>query len=189
MKTSQIAILFGAAAALGVGLASHAARSAEKTYTIYLSNNFVGNDWRQQMLRSAKVSVDKGPLAGRVDLKIENVDTTTQAQINSLNNIVRAKPDAILIDAGSPPALNPSIERACKDGILVISFDQVVTADCAYKLSSNWDTITHDLATWMVAVLGGKGKVLVDRGLAGAPISAMLESGYEKVLKENPGIE
>ncbi len=189
MKIGHVATLFGAAAALAAGLGGEAARAAEKTYTIYLSNNFVGNDWRQQMLRSATVSVSKGPLAGRVDLKIENVDTTTQAQINSLNNIVRAKPDAILIDAGSPTALNPTIERACKDGILVISFDQVVTADCAYKVSSNWDTMTHDLATWIVTVMGGKGKVLVDRGLAGAPISEMLETGYEKVLKENPGIE
>jgi ribose transport system substrate-binding protein len=33
-----------------------------KTYKITLSNNFVGNDWRQQMLRSADVAVKKPPL-------------------------------------------------------------------------------------------------------------------------------
>src|SRR5262245_55748615 len=71
----------------------------KKPYVIYLSNNFVGNDWRQQMERVAEVSVKKGPLAGRVDLKIENVENTVQAQINSLNNIIRQKPDAILVDA------------------------------------------------------------------------------------------
>ena len=166
-----------------------AAQKAGKKYTIYLSNNFVGNDYRQQMLRSAEVAVKKGPLAGRVDLQIENVETTTQAQINSLNNIIRAHPDAILIDAGSPTALNPTVERACNAGIVVISFDQVVTADCAYKLESNWDTMTHDLATWLVAALGGKGKVLVDRGLAGAGISEKLEKGFESVLAQHPGIE
>jgi ribose transport system substrate-binding protein len=190
MLSKIAATLFGVAAALGSGAAfAPPAEAGGKTYTIYLSNNFVGNDWRQQMLRSAAVSVKKGPLAGRVDLHIENVETTTQAQINSLNNIIRAKPDAILIDAGSPTALNPTVEKACAAGILVISFDQVVTADCAYQVASNWDTMTHDLAVWMVAALGGKGKVLLDRGLAGAGISEMLQSGYEKVLKENPGIE
>src|SRR6478752_3518112 len=71
----------------------------KKPYTIYLSNNFVGNDWRQQMERVATVAVNKGPLKGRVDLKIENVENTIQAQINSLNNIIRQKPDAILVDA------------------------------------------------------------------------------------------
>src|SRR6187200_3327285 len=68
----------------------------KKPYVIYLSNNFVGNDWRQQMQRVAQVSVDKGPLKGRVELHIEVAEGTVQAQINSLNNIIRAKPDAIL---------------------------------------------------------------------------------------------
>src|SRR3954469_11756544 len=104
---------------LSVGTApSHA--EDKKPYTIYLSNNFVGNDWRQQMERVATVSVSKGPLAGRVDLKIENVENTVQAQINSLNNIIRQKPDAILVDAGSDSALNPTIKKACKAGIVVI---------------------------------------------------------------------
>ena len=90
----------------------------KKPYTIYLSNNFVGNDWRQQMLRSADIAVKKPPLAGRVDLKVEVVENTVQAQINSLNNIIRNKPDAIVIDAGSGEALNPTIQKACDAGIV-----------------------------------------------------------------------
>jgi ribose transport system substrate-binding protein len=166
-----------------------AAPAAEKTYKIYLSNNFVGNDWRQQMLRSAQVAVKKPPLAGRVDLTVENVETATQAQINSLANIIRVHPDAIVIDAGSGTALNPTIEKACAAGIVVISFDQVVTADCAYKLESNFDIMAHNQAAWMAAVLGGKGKILLDRGLAGAPISERLVKVFEDVLKASPGIE
>src|SRR6266536_1558882 len=114
-----------AAASLVAGTADWSA-AADKQYIIYLSNNFVGNDWRQQMLRSADVAVNKPPLAGRVDLKIEVVETTIQAQLNSLNNIIRAKPDAILIDAGSAESLNPTIKKACDAGILVIAFDQIV---------------------------------------------------------------
>jgi ribose transport system substrate-binding protein len=190
MTARSVVSLLGTAGLLALsGAFSLPGHAAGKTYTIYLSNNFLGNDWRQQMLRTAAVSVKKGPLAGRVDLHVENVETTTQAQINSLNNIIRTKPDAILVDAGSASALNPTIEKACAAGIVVVSFDQVVTADCAYKVSSNWDTMTHDLATWMVAAIGGKGKVLVDRGLAGAPISDMLEKGFEAVLKQHPDIQ
>src|SRR3954463_7347088 len=97
-----------AMSAIGWGTApSHA--EDKKPYTIYLSNNFVGNDWRQQMERVATVAVGKAPLAGRVDLKIENAEGTVQAQINSLSNIIRQKPDAILIDASSAEALNPTI--------------------------------------------------------------------------------
>ena len=158
-------------------------------YVIYISNNFMGNDWRQQMIRVAQVSVAKGPLAGRVDLRIENVENAVQAQINSLNNMIRQKPAAILIDAASDSALNPTIKRACDAGIVVISFDQVVTEPCAYALSSDWNKIPTVLAEWMVEQLGGKGNVIVDRGLAGAPISAQLQGGYEAVLAKYPDIK
>jgi ribose transport system substrate-binding protein len=182
-----LAPVISAAALLAGSL--QGALAAGTTYTIYLSNNFVGNDWRQQMERVAEVSVKKGPLAGRVDLKIENVENTVQAQINSLNNIIRTKPAAILIDAGSAEALNPTIRKACDAGIVVISFDQVVSERCAYALESDWNRIPAVLAEWMAKQLGGKGKVFVDRGLAGAPISAQLEKGYMDVLKKYPGIE
>ena len=177
-----------AATMMAAGLqAGHA--EDKKPYTIYLSNNFVGNDWRQQMERVATVSVNKGPLKGRVDLKIENVENTVQAQINSLNNIIRQKPDAILVDAGSDSALNPTIKKACDAGIVVISFDQVVTEPCAYAVASDWDRIPAVMAEWMATQLGGKGNIILDRGLAGAPISAQLQGGYEKVLAKYPDIK
>jgi ribose transport system substrate-binding protein len=180
---------FAALATVAAALASPAKAEDKKPYVIYLSNNFVGNDWRQQMERVATVSVSKGPLAGRVDLKIENVENTVQAQINSLNNIIRQKPDAILVDAGSDSALNPTIKKACDAGIVVISFDQVVTEPCALAVASDWDRIPAVMAEWMAKQLGGKGNVIVDRGLAGAPISAQLQNGYEKVLAKYPDIK
>ena len=166
-----------------------AASQAAKPYVVYLSNNFVGNDWRQQMERVAQVSVDKGPLKGRVELHIENADNTVQAQINSLNNIIRQKPDAILVDAASDTALNPTIKKACDAGIVVISFDQVVTEPCALTMASDWNMIPEVSAEWLATQLGGKGNVLVDRGLAGAPISKQILDGYEKVLKQYPDIK
>lgn len=41
----------------------------------------------------------------------------------------------------------------------------------------------------MATELGGKGKVLMDRGLAGAPVSERLENGFKSVLSKYPGIE
>ena len=174
-----------AATMASIGAAPAVAQD-KKPYVIYLSNNFVGNDWRQQMQRVAQVSVDKGPLKGRVELHIEVAEGTVQAQINSLNNIIRQKPDAILVDAASDTALNPTIKKACDAGIVVISFDQVVTEPCALTLASNWERIPAVMAEWMAVQLGGKGNVLLDRGLAGAPISAQLQEGYEKVLANYP---
>ena len=188
MKLNSL-LLAGVVASAALSAAVVPAQAEAKKYTIYLSNNFVGNDWRQQMERVATVSVSKGPLKDRVDLRIENVENTVQAQINSLNNIIREKPDAILVDAGSDSALNPTIKKACDAGIVVISFDQVVTEPCAYALASDWDRIPAVMAEWLATQLGGKGNVILDRGLAGAPISAQLQGGYEKVLANYPDIK
>ncbi|MFO1141797.1 MAG: substrate-binding domain-containing protein [Amaricoccus sp.] len=189
MLKTICASLAALAAATALSPAAPARAEGKAPYVIYLSNNFVGNDWRQQMQRVAQVSVDKGPLKGKVDLHIEVAEGTVQAQINSLNNIIREKPAAILVDASSDSALNPTIKRACEAGIVVISFDQTVTEPCAYTVGSDWDMIPAVLAEWMAEQLGGKGNVIVDRGLAGAPISAQLQGGYEKVLAKYPDIK
>ncbi|MBN8998454.1 MAG: substrate-binding domain-containing protein [Rhizobiales bacterium] len=184
----NLALLRWAFAAALTGIAAAPALAAEP-YVIYLSNNFMGNDWRQQMVRSAEVSVKKGPLAGRVDLRIEQAEGTVQAQINSLNNIIRAKPNAILIDAASASALNPTIRRACDAGILVISFDQTVTEPCAFAIESDWNLIPRVLTEWTAEQIGGKGNVIVDRGLAGAPISIATTEATEEVFKKYPDIK
>jgi ribose transport system substrate-binding protein len=178
-----------AALALATMPAGVVQTQAAGPYVIYMSNNFVGNDWRQQMERVAQVAAGKDPLKGKVELHIENADNTVQAQINSLNNIIREKPSAILVDASSDTALNPTIKKACDAGIVVISFDQLVTEPCAYTMASDWNQIPGVLAEWMATQLGGKGNVLVDRGLAGAPISKQILDGYESVLKKYPDIK
>jgi ribose transport system substrate-binding protein len=189
LRTVQSALLACCMAAGLTAAVTEPAAAQDKKYTIYLSNGLIGNDWLQQMQRSAEIAVKKGPLAGRVDLHVETVENSAQAQIDSLNNIIAAKPDAIIVHAASTSALDPTLERACAAGIVVISFSQVVTADCPYKLNTNWAHINHDLPTWLAAVLGGKGKIIVDRGLPGSPISEATNKEIEAIMGKYPGIQ
>ena len=64
-----------------------------------------------------------------------------------------------------------------------------MTADCAYKLHSDFDIMANNQAEWMAAMLGGKGKVLMDDGLAGAPISEQFAKNFAKAFAKYPGIE
>ncbi len=167
---------------------SAAAPAHAKKYTIYLSNNYLGNDWRVQMEHEAQILTQIGADKGRVDLHIVNVDNTVQAQIASLNNIIQTHPDAILIDAGSNDALNSTIAKGCAQGIIMMSFDQVVTAPCAWKFDSGQNFQQPWAAEWMASTLHGKGNLFIDRGLPGAPLSVGAIAIWNKIYSKFPGI-
>jgi ribose transport system substrate-binding protein len=160
------------------------ARSEATPYRFVLSNNFLGNDWRPQMQRLAQLTANLAPFKGKVKLDVVVAESTTQAQVQSLNNIVASRPDVILVDAGSPTALNPALKRACAAGIKVISFDQTVTEPCAWKVSQDMRAGQLAVGKWMGLVLKGKGSVFVDRGLPGAPVSSIIENGFKDGLKK-----
>ncbi|HLI61146.1 MAG TPA: substrate-binding domain-containing protein [Solirubrobacteraceae bacterium] len=159
-------------------------------YTIYLSNNYMGNEWRPQMENIAKVIAGKPQYRDRVNLQIRNSQATPAAQIQSLQTIIRQKPDAIMIDAASPTALNPTVQQACSAGITVYSFDQTVSAPCAYKLPEDYRAEAEDMANWLGTELRGHGNILMDTGLPGIAISTTFLKVWKQVLAQKyPGIK
>lgn len=167
--TAVIALLAATLGMVGsVGTASSSGAST-KTFTVYLSNNYMGNQWRPQMENDAKVMAKQ--MGRQINLKMANSGGTAADQIASLQTIIRDKPNAIMIDSASATALNPTIQSACAAGIIVFSFDQTVTAPCAYKLEENYAKEAHDMAMWLGTELKGTGNILEDTGLAGIPIS------------------
>jgi ribose transport system substrate-binding protein len=175
------ALVVGLVAA-GCGSSSSSGGGSGHKFTIFLSNNYMGNEWRPQMENVAKVIATSPKFKGKVNLEIRNVQLTPAAQIQSLQSIIRQKPDAIMVDAASPTALNPTLEQACKAGILVFSFDQVVSAPCAYKLPEDYVKEASDMANWMGTVLHGKGNILMDTGLPGIAISTTFVKVWKQVL-------
>jgi ribose transport system substrate-binding protein len=150
----------------------------------------MGNEWRPQMENVAKYIANSPKYAKRVNLQIRNVELTPAAQIQSLQSIVRQKPDAIMIDAASATALNPTIAQACAANILVFSFDQVVTAPCAYKLPEDYEKQGLDMVNWLGTVLKGKGNILMDTGLPGIPLSETYVRVWKQTLAQKfPGIK
>ncbi len=179
-----LALLFGA---LNVISLPRPAQAVDKV-KVFLSNNYMGNDWRVQMVNTAEAVAKKEPFASRFDFKVINVDNSPEAQSASIDNMIDQGAAAILIDASSSTALNASIDRACKAGIIVISFDQIVSADCAYKIQSNIPKISNLQAEYIAKALNGKGNIILDRGLPGAPISKVLTDGAKAVFAKYPDI-
>jgi ribose transport system substrate-binding protein len=168
----------------------NAAQGSGEKVNVSLLNSFMGNTWRPVMMRSAELLAAQPPLNERVkELKLVTSDNTAGAQNAALNNMLLQKPDLILIDASSPTASNQTIEKVCKAGVTVVSFDNPVSAPCAWKILVDFKTMGVIYAKWMAEVLDGKGKVFVDRGLPGTSTSAEFGASALNTLKQYPDIE
>ena len=160
-----------------------------KVYKIALSNSFMGNDFRQEMEKVAEIVASREPFKSQCTLDIVNCENTPEAQSDSIDALIEQGYDAILVDASSPTALNPAVERAIDRGIVVVAFDQIVTAEGAWKIEADCDKVSRVQAEYIAKAINGKGSVVVDRGLPGAPISKVLQDGAEAVFAEYPDIE
>lgn len=178
------ALVFGAIATASVRT-SHVSTYAKKKshYTFVVSNNFLGNDYRPQLLRLAKLTASLPPFKGRVTVKVVESQPTTAAQLADLNNIIRTKPDAILLEPPDPTGVNSAIKRACAAGIVVIDVDQAATEPCAWTVAEDFYHAQYILGEWMGQALHAKGKIFVDDGLAGPDIAKTIEKGFLDGLK------
>ena len=100
-------------------------------FRIALANSYIGNTWRIEMENLWKAGVQMPPYKTLVKAEVFNSGNNVPAQIQQMDNLISSKVDAIVINAASPTGLNGVIAQACAAGILVVSYDNVVTAPCA----------------------------------------------------------
>jgi ribose transport system substrate-binding protein len=176
--------------AAGSTSASSDSASSGKKIEVSLLNSFMGNTWRPVMMRSAELLAERPPLNARIEsLKLVTSDNTAGAQNAALNNMLLQRPDLVLIDAASPTASNQTIEKVCKADVTVVSFDNPVTAPCAWKILVDFKSMGVIYAKWMAKVLDGKGTVFVDKGLPGTSTSEEFGASALDTLKGFPDID
>lgn len=144
------------------------AEATGEKYKIALSNSYMGNDWRQLMIKTTQVVAEKEPYASQVALDVVTCENTAEAQAASIDALVEEGYDAILIDAASPTALIPAIQRAQDAGIVVVTFDNTVTADGVYRVGTDLADMSTAWATWLVTVCGDGANIIMDTGIAGS---------------------
>jgi ribose transport system substrate-binding protein len=167
-----------------------AAPTTDSIGTIALSNSFIGNSWRKTMVADLELSKQQALDMGVIDdLKIVNANSDASEQISQIQALILEKPTVLLLDAASPTALNGVVQKACDAGIIVVSYDATVTADCAYRLSPDWVDAGYIMGKWMAEHLGGTGNVVLVRGVAGTDVDAGQYEGWLKALAEYPDIK
>jgi ribose transport system substrate-binding protein len=159
---------------------------------IALSNNYAGNSWRQAMLQSwAKVG-DKA-VADKVVAAADaftTADKEAPTQAAQIQNLILQGYNAIVVNAASPDALNGAIKQACAAGIVVVSFDGIVTEPCAWRITVDLANAYGAEEVRQVAKrLPNGGNVLQIRGLAGTSIDQDINKGMVAELQKFPNLK
>lgn len=165
--------------------------SAQDTYTIGVSNSFVGSEWRTQMIQQIEdVAAELEESMGiTIELVIENADTDVSGQVQQIENLLNRGVDAIIVNPGDQTGLNLAIEDATAEGVIVIAVDQEIEADGAINVvidQKEWAKISMQ---WLAEELGGEGRIVLIEGFVGHPANEARMAGVEEVLAEYPDIE
>ncbi|HVV28791.1 MAG TPA: ABC transporter substrate-binding protein [Rhizomicrobium sp.] len=167
------------------------AAAATGTKRIAFSNNYAGNSWRQAMLKSF-AAVAKGAVANKIVAAADiftAADTSVPTQAAQIQNLILQGYDAIVINASSPTALNGAVQKACSAGIVVVSFDGLVNAPCAYRVVIDYRALGREQVEQLARLRPKGGNLLEIRGVAGTSIDATLHAGIVDGVKAHPNFK
>ena len=153
---------------------------------IALSNNYAGNSWRQAMLTSWEKMTGEAVADGKV--AAADAFTTAENQVTEqaaqIQNLILQGYDAIVINAASPEGLNGAVKEACDAGVVVVSFDGIVTEPCAYRIAVDFKNMGKVQVEYLASRLDG-GDLLEIRGLAGVFVDDEISAGIHEGVSEN----
>ena len=183
--TTKTSLCLAAATAV---LMAGSALAGTKDKKIALSNNYAGNSWRQAMLKSwdkvTKPAVAAGIVAAADPFTTSENQVTEQAA--QIQNLILQGYNAIVINAASPDALNGVVKQACDAGIIVVSFDGIVTEPCAYRVVVDFKEMGRQEVVQMATFQPKGGNLLEIRGLAGTSIDDEIHAGILAGVAAHP---
>ena len=166
------------------GSDTSAAAGGEK-WKIALSNNFIGNDWRQNMEAIAEMVAADPYYADRVTLDIIDCDNTPEAQTASIDALAEQGYDAIVVDASSTTGIDNALKRAEEKDIVIVVFDQVVDTDEFVKMECDWEYVGETSAKFIAEACNYEGNYVMDRGLSGSATAKVLYDSATAWLDAN----
>jgi ribose transport system substrate-binding protein len=170
---------------------------ADPPYNIALSNSYIGNVWRTQMIKMAKAYVETPEIAPLIsEFQVNTADRDDAAQIAAIENMISNGAQAVVVIAHTPTALVQTAQQARADGIVIVSFDNTIHTDPPDPSIDTGITVNEDQvemgrrwAQWLVEQTGGSGKILMVNGVQGTGVDTERRQGAYEVWEENPDIE
>ena len=152
-------------------------------YRIALSNGYVANGWRIQMIQTAKAYAAQPNVAAKLkEFKVVSTGDDVAAQVAAVNSFIDAGYDAIVINANNPTAFKPVIKRAHDAGIVLVSFDGVLDSEETVVVNVDQKALGNQWADWIIKNVPNGGKLLEVRGVPGVSVDTDRHAGIQEAL-------
>ena len=135
----RFAIALGLVPTLLVGpqLSASAHPSAAKgPFVVGVSNNLVGNGWREEMICAAKAEAVASHGAVKKVI-VSDINGSAAQQVAGIRTLISQGVNALVIDPPDATSLNGVIQEATSRGIVVVIVDQFVKSPLAYQAAND----------------------------------------------------
>jgi ribose transport system substrate-binding protein len=168
------------------------AQETKAAPSVALSNAFMGNAWRRSMITAFEEAAAKAQKDGLISsFQVSNApgENSATEQIAQLKALLLDKPNILLVNPASPTALNPTLQQACDQGIVVVVFDSATDLECAYLVTNSFADWARLSTQAIIDGIGGKGNVVIARGVQGSPPEIEMYDVQTKLLAANPNVK
>jgi len=176
---------------IGVALATvlwagHA-RAAESSITIAVFTKNTTNP----AYSAFRLAADQiGQLTGAkiqhfVPRQPDNIDEQTAM----VEQVLKQRPDAVVFIPVDDVAMVDPVKKLNDAGIPIVLASNPLPGRFVTYVGADDFRIGHEEARYLFDKLGGKGKIVILEGTAGAPTNRERLRGYKQALSETPGIE
>lgn len=191
-----LAVLMMAMMLVGCGStpAADSDEGQQDGFVIGLSSYSLTNSWRVQLEAEFVQRAEELKAEGVIsEYYMTNANDDLTKQISDVRDLMTKGCDAILVDALSADGLNDVCEEAMAEGIVVISFDDVITSD---KITAKVHSDNYEFGRQCGEFLGNAlkdvegAKVVILDGTAGTTTDTERHNGgVDAMLAINPSIE
>ncbi len=159
-------------------------------FSIGVSTGMAGNTWVSQYVTDLEARFEEYKADGTVaDYQIVTTNADLTEQINQCTSMINSGIDCLVLWPASTTGVQPIIELAKQNDILVITNNDPSAYEGTYSvcgLGGEWMEI---LTNWLVEELDGKGNIVRIAGMAGNNSNELREAAADAILANYPEIK
>ncbi|MER7795968.1 sugar ABC transporter substrate-binding protein [Microbacterium sp. NPDC096154] len=165
---------------------------------VFLNLSYSGNNWQDEAANLAMSIAQSPEYAEKYEVTKQISGTDVQKQISDLQSMIASGAKLIVSYPISPTALDQVVQEGCERGVTFVFYDSTVNADCAYNVAFITGARADDperaffgaqTAEALAEMLGGEGKIFMNRGVAGTSTDSVHYETARAVFDTYPGIE